>query len=100
MLLVYTVYIIVAKTCEYSTVLSRMKGSFSVDIENILTELCHERNGSLMIGRWFCFSSRRISVTLTPLSACVLFVTEDTYFYGIIQLEVSSWVHSLGREFF
>ena len=79
MLLAYSVYNIVANTCEYSTVLSRMKGSFSVDIENTLTEIRHERNGSLMIGRWFCFFSRsRISVTLTPLSGSVLFVTEDT----------------------
>ena len=41
MLLAYSLYIIVAYTCEYSTVLSRMKGSFLVDLENILTEICH-----------------------------------------------------------
>ena len=83
---------------EYrTTVLSRMKGSFSVDLENTLTEICLEGNGSLMIVRWFCF---RISVALTPLSASVLFVRVNTLFYGIFQLEVSSMMHPLGRKIF
>ena len=38
MILAYSVYSIVAYTCEYSTVLSRIKGSFSVDLENTMTE--------------------------------------------------------------
>ena len=74
MLLAYNVYSIVAYTCEYSTVLSRIKGSFSVDLENTLAEICHEGNGSLIV-RWFCFFSSRISTALTPLTASVLFVT-------------------------
>ena len=51
MLLDYSVYSTVAYTCEYSTVLSRMKGPFSVDLENTLTEICHSGNGSLKIVR-------------------------------------------------
>ena len=54
MLLAYSVYSIVAYTCEYSTVLSRMKESFSVDLENTLTEVYHKGNGGLIV-RWFCF---------------------------------------------
>ena len=46
------------------------------------------------------FKSSRLSIVLTPLSASVLFVTENTLLYGIVQLEVSSIVHSLGREIF
>ena len=46
------------------------------------------------------FKSSRIAVALIPLSASVLFVTENPLFYGIIQLEFSSLMHSLGREIF
>ena len=77
-----------------------MKRSFLVDLENTLTEICHEGNGSFLIVRWFCFSSSMISVTLTSLSASVLFVTGNTLLYGTNQLEVSSLMHSLGREIF
>ena len=38
MLPAYSVYSVVVYTCEYSTVLSRMKLSFSVDLENALAE--------------------------------------------------------------
>ena len=41
MLLVYSVYTVVACMCECSTVLSRMKGSVLVDLEDTLTEICH-----------------------------------------------------------
>ena len=68
---------------EYSAVLSRRKGSFSVDLDT-LTEICHEENGSLVIVIWFCFSSSRISVALILLSISVLFGTGNTLFYGII----------------
>ena len=77
-----------------------MKGSFLVDLENTLTEIRHEGNGSLMIVRWFCFSSSRVYVALIPLSASVLFVIGNTLFYEMIQLEVSSLIHLLGREIF
>ena len=46
------------------------------------------------------FKSSRLSVALTSLSASVLFVTGNTLFYDIIQLEVSFLMHSLGREIF
>ena len=46
------------------------------------------------------FKSGKLFVALTPFSAFVLFVAGNTLFYGIIQLEVSSLVHSLGREIF
>ena len=41
MFLAYSVYGIVAYTCESSAVLARMKGPFSVDLEKTLTEICH-----------------------------------------------------------
>ena len=100
MLLVYSIYSIVAYTCEYGNVLSRMKESFSVGFENTLTEMCDEGNGSLMITRWFGFSSSKISVSLTPLSASIQFVTGNTLFHGIVLLEVLSFMHSLEREIF
>ena len=55
-----------------------------------------------MIVRWFCFSKKigRLFVALAALSASVLFVTGNTLFYGIIQLEVLFLVPSLGREIF
>ena len=77
-----------------------MKGSFSVDLENTFTEICHEGNGRLMIVRWFGVSSRRISVALTSLPTSVLFVAGNTLFCGIIQLEVTSLMYSLRREIF
>ena len=87
--------LLAANTCGNSTVLSRMKESFSVDLENTLTEICHKGNGSLMIVKRFCFSSSRMSVPLNTLSASVLFITGNTLFYGITQLEFSSFIHSL-----
>ena len=81
-LIAYTVFLLIR---EYSTVLPRMKGSFSVDFEKTLSEICHERNGSFMIVRWFCFSRSRISVALTALSASVLFVTGNSL------LDNSAW---------
>ena len=49
MLLAYSVYSIVVYTCEYSSLLSRIKGYFLYDLENTLTEICHQGNGSLKI---------------------------------------------------
>ena len=44
------------------------------------------------------FKYSRLSVALTLLSASVVFVTGKTLFYAIIQLQVSSFMHSSGRE--
>ena len=50
--------------------------------------------------RWSCFSNSGIFLVLTLLSASVLFVTGNTLFYEINQLEVSFLMHSFMREKF
>ena len=69
-----------------------MKGSFSVDLKNALTEIYRIRKRKFEDCKMvLLFKSSRLSVALTPLSIFVLFETGNTLFDGINQ-QLDIWL--------